>query len=208
MAGFDEHIAREYFELHGFLVRQVRKYSVHSRRKLADEEIDLLIYNPLYEASGRKPQFLLFSSELPYIHRAFVVVKGWHTSRFTPAMLRSSSEIFSFLEKTVLKEAGKLFKFDSGSLPGADSALRILVLPGLPTAEPHRAESMRLLRERGIDGIISFRAMLLDLIQKVEINRNYQKSDLLQILRILKNYDLVKTSQLELFKTEGGGGLS
>ena len=33
-----------------------------------------------------------------------------------------------------------------------------------------------------------------------EINRNYQKADLLQIIRILKNYDFFKENQLELFK--------
>ena len=77
---------------------------------------------------------------------------------------------------------------------------RILVLPGLPTSEPYRSESIQLLREKGVDGIISFRAMLLDIIQKVEVNRSYQKSEFLQILRVLKNYDLVKESQMGLFK--------
>ena len=42
--------------------------------------------------------------------------------------------------------------------------------------------------------------MLSDLIDHIEVNRNYQKSDLLQIIRILKNYDLFAAPQLELFK--------
>lgn len=199
MAGFDEQIVREYFELHGFLVRQMRKYSVQSRKKMDEEEIDLLVYNPSYADSDRAPNFLLFASELPHIHRALVVVKAWHTSqRFTPAMLRSSSDIFKFLEKNVLKTVEDLF---TDTEEFADkSLLKILVLPGLPTAEPHRGESIQLLRERGVDGIISFRAMLLDIIQKVETNRNYSKSDTLQILRVLKNYDLVKDPQMALFQ--------
>ena len=41
--------------------------------------------------------------------------------------------------------------------------------------------------------------MLADLINHIEVNRNYQKSDLLQIIRILKNYDLFAPPQLELF---------
>ena len=41
--------------------------------------------------------------------------------------------------------------------------------------------------------------MLSDLIEHIEVNRNYQKSDLLQIIRILKNYDLFAPPQLELF---------
>jgi hypothetical protein len=203
MAGFDEQIVREYFELHGFLVRQLRKYQVQSRKKLAEEEIDLLVYNPSYVDQDRAPNFLLFGTELPYVHRAVVVVKAWHTTlRFTPTMLKSSSEIFKFLETNVLKTVEDVFLDEEGeSTPFvAKEILKILVLPGLPTAEPHRSESIQLLRDRGVDGIISFRSMLLDIIQKVEVNRNYSKSEILQILRILKNYDLVKDPQMGLFK--------
>lgn len=200
MSGFDEQIVREYFELHGFLVRQVRKYQVQSRKKLAEEEIDLLVYNPKFVRGDREPNFLMFATELPYIHRAVVAVKGWHTTmRFTPNMLKSSSEILKFLESSVLKSIENAFSgSEEGFEPGQD-LMKILVLPGLPTQEPHRSESIQLLRERGVDGIISFRGMLLDIIQKVEVNRNYQKSQILQILRILKNYDLVKDPQMALF---------
>lgn len=223
MAGFDENIVREYFEVHGFLVRQLRKYQVSARKKLAEEEIDLMVYNPTWVHSGRAPNFLLFSNELPYVHRAVVVVKGWHTmQRFTPTMLRSSSEIFKFLEANVLKTVADHFadaaaELTPGAAPEAPAEtnapaaqpqapaahadlLKILVLPGLPTSEPHRTECIHLLRERGVDAIISFRSMLLDLLQKVEVNRNYQKSEVLQILRILKNYDLVKDPQMDLFR--------
>ena len=40
-----------------------------------------------------------------------------------------------------------------------------------------------------------------DLVNETEVNRNYQKSDLLQIIRILKNYDFFKEPQMELFKS-------
>jgi hypothetical protein len=40
--------------------------------------------------------------------------------------------------------------------------------------------------------------MLLDLLDKVEVNQNYIKSDTLQVMRILKNYDLLKDAQLDL----------
>ncbi|MEX0326932.1 MAG: hypothetical protein AB3N33_12675 [Puniceicoccaceae bacterium] len=199
MSGFDENIVREYFELHGFLVRQVRKYQVQSRRKVAEEEIDLIVYNPTYAPGDREPNFLLFASELPYIHRAVVVVKAWHTiHKFTPNLLKSSSEILKFLEKSVSKNIEG--SFTDTEEEKTQDLKRILVLPGLPTSEPYRSESIQLLRDKGVDGIISFRAMLLDIIQKVEVNRSYQKSEFLQILRVLKNYDLVKDSQMGLFK--------
>jgi hypothetical protein len=201
MAGFDENIVREYFELHGFLVRQVRKYQVQARRKVAEEEIDLLVYNPTYAPGDRDANFLIFASELPFIHRAVIAVKAWHTThRFTPNLLKSSSEILKFLEKNVSKVIEGAFTDDGDTFGKSRDLKRILVLPGLPTSEPFRSESIQLLRDHGVDGIISFRAMLLDIIDKVEVNRNYQKSEFLQIMRVLKNYDLIKDSQMGLFK--------
>jgi hypothetical protein len=44
--------------------------------------------------------------------------------------------------------------------------------------------------------------MLGDLIERIEVNRNYQKSDLLQMIRILKNYEFFREPQLELFKSK------
>jgi len=204
MSSVDESIVREYFEQNGFLVRQLRKYQVQSRKKTADEEVDLLVFNPSYVPNLRKPDFMLFSSELKFIHKAVVVVKGWHTLKFTPSMLKSSPEIFRFLEKTVVKKVSDLFidksKKKDQDEELDDDMLKILVLPGLPTENPYREQSIQLLQDKGVDGIISFRSMLLDILAKVEVNRNYQKSDILQTLRILKNYELLGNPQLELFK--------
>ena len=61
---------------------------------------------------------------------------------------------------------------------------------------------MELLRSKGIDGVIPFRTMLADLVSETKANRNYQKSDVLQIIRILKNYDFFKGPQMELFKSK------
>ncbi|HWC61160.1 MAG TPA: hypothetical protein VHC44_15810, partial [Verrucomicrobiae bacterium] len=82
------------------------------------------------------------------------------------------------------------------------STLKILVIPTLPQGEQARAESIALLRSKGIDAVIPFRTVLADLVRKTEVNRNYQKSDLLQMIRILKNYDFFKEPQLELFKAK------
>ena len=209
MSAIDEGIVREYFEQNGFLVRQLRKYEVQARKKTGDEEIDLLVYNPAYERGARKPDFFLFSTELPFIHRAIVVVKGWHTGRFTPGILKSSPEIFRFLEENVLKGATRFFPKTADDPAPADGEAdsgdltKILVLPSLPTAEPFRSQSVQLLKDRGVDAIISFRAMLLDIIDKIETNRSYGKSDTLQVIRILKNYDLLKDAQLEMFPKKG-----
>ncbi len=58
MSAVDENIVREYFELHGFLVCQRRKYIVQARQKSADEEVDLIVLNPGDPARGRAGQSL------------------------------------------------------------------------------------------------------------------------------------------------------
>jgi len=189
MSAVDETIVREYFEAHGFLVCQRRKYVVQSRQKRADEEISLIVLNP--QASGHGPsEFELNSETLPQVSRAIVSVKGWHTEVFAPGVLAHQPKIFRFVEASAVEEAKKLV--------GSDGLLKILVVPGLPRDQKTRDRSIELLRARGVDGVISFRAMLSDLIARVHTNRNYQKSDLLQTLRLLKNYELLRDPQLEL----------
>jgi hypothetical protein len=207
MSAIDEGIVREYFEQNGFLVRQASKYQVQTRRKTSDEEVDLLVYNPGYQRGARKPDFFLFSTELPSIHRAIVVVKGWHTtSHFTPATLKGSPEIFTFLAENVVKDATRFFPVDPDEPGNHPDITKIVVLPGLPTAEPFRSQSVQMLQERGVDAIISFRMILRDIIDRIETNRNYRKSDTLQLLRILKIYDFLKEPQLDLPPERPAGG--
>lgn len=198
MSAIDEDIVREYFEQNGFFVRQVRKYQVTARKKTDDEEIDLLVVNPGWQKGLGKPDFFLFGTELPKIHRAVVAVKAWHTDRFTPNTLKSNPDIFRFVQDEVIKEVERYFPGE-GDEDGKD-LLKILVLPGLPTADPFKSESVKLLQEKGVDAILSFRSLLMDLIDKIEVNKSYRKSDTLQVMRILKNYDLLKDPQLDLFK--------
>jgi hypothetical protein len=198
MSAIDEGIVREYFEQAGFFVRQARKYALTARKGAADEVIDLVVFNPAWQRGSRKPDFFLFANELPFVHRGIVSIKGWHAAgRFTPSTLRNQPEIFRFLEQSVLKEASRLFPTEGEEVDGG-GLLKILVLPGLPTAEPFRSQAVAMLKEKGVDAVISFRTMLLDLIDKVELNRNYGKSDTLQLIRVLKNYDLLQDPQLDL----------
>lgn len=199
MSAIDEDLVREYFEQNGFFVRQVRKYQVTARKKTDDEEIDLLIFNPGWKKGLGTPDFFLFGTELPKIHRAVVSVKAWHTERFTPNTLKSNPDIFRFVQEEVIKEVERYFPVD-GDTGTTKDLLKILVLPGLPTADPFKSESVRLLQEKGVDAILSFRSLLSDLISKVEVNKSYRKSDTLQVMRLLKNYDLLKDPQLDLFK--------
>jgi len=192
MASVSETIVREYFELHGFFVRQQRKFIAPS--KLEDEDmVDFFVLNPLSQPAPVPLPFVLSSADLRSVAQAVVVVKGWHTEIFSSGLLASSPAILRFLEPGVFEQAAR--SFSSGG-----TLTRLLVVPALPSAEEARQQSIDLLRAKGLDGVISYRTMLRDLIDQIEVNRNYQKSDLLQVIRILKNYDFFKESQLELFK--------
>jgi hypothetical protein len=192
MAAVSETMVREYFELHGFFVRQQRKY-VAPARATEDDEADFYVVNPHHEDGSAPMPFVLASQDLKGIARAVVVVKGWHTDTFSPARLAHVPEIFRFVEPPALQQAARAFGRDG-------PVLKIMVVPALPQSAQAREQSIELLRGKGIDGIIPFRAMLADLIEQIEASRNYQKSDLLQVIRILKNYDFFKEPQLELFK--------
>jgi hypothetical protein len=51
----------------------------------------------------------------------------------------------------------------------------------------------------GVDGVIAFSTILEDLLRQVEVNHSYQKSELLQFVRVLKVYDMVQAPQMNLF---------
>jgi hypothetical protein len=189
MSAVDESIVREYFESHGFLVCQRRKYIVQARQKTGDEEVDLIVLNP--RATSEPPsEFEITSETLGRVSRAIVAIKGWHTEVFAPGVLAHQPKIFRFVEKRAVEEAQRLV--------GGDNLVKILVVPGLPRDAKVRAKSIEVLKSKGVDGVISFRGILQELIAGVKTNRNYQKSDLLQILRLLKNYELLTQPQMEL----------
>lgn len=189
MSAVAEAIVREYFELHGFFVRQGRKYLAPAKRE--DDQVDFSVFNPRCDRTTTD-NFILASADLKNVCKAIVVIKAWHTETFSLTVLTHAPEIFRFVDPAVFKQAAKAFGED-GSL------LKILVVPSLPQTSAARNQSVELLRGKGVDAVLPFRTMLADLIDSIEINRNYQKSDLLQIIRILKNYELLRDSQLELF---------
>lgn len=196
MSAVSEMIVREYFELHGFFVRQQRKYVSPIRRD--DEEIDFMVVNPRQAGPSSNLPFELGATDLAGVARAVVVVKAWHTETFSPGVLANAPEIFRSLEPANFQQAIRAFGVEQ-------PVLKLLVVPALPQGEQGRAQSIALLQAKGVDAVIPFRAMLLDLIEHIEVNRNYQKSDLLQMLRILKNYEFFRERQLELFKPRRRG---
>jgi len=191
MAAVSETIVREYFELLGFLTRQERKYVARGRKE--QDGIDFFVWNPQAREWPRPVPFILTTKDLAAVARAIVVVRGWHTESFGPGLLENSPEMFRFVEPKVLEQTARSFGTEGG-------LVKILVVPALAQTAAAREQSIRVLREKGIDAVLPFRTILADLIARTETNRNYDKSDLLQIIRVLKNYEFFKDPQLELFR--------
>ena len=84
---------------------------------------------------------------------------------------------------------------------GPGPVARILCIPQLPASGDLKKKTITLLREKGIDGVISYPTMLSELIKHVDTNKNYEKSNVLQMIRILKTYGLFKDDQLDLFSS-------
>ncbi len=192
MSSVNEWVVREYLEMLGFLVRQPRKYQVVARSKGLHEEVDLIAVNPAVRPGAPLPGAKLWgANELTEVAGAIVAVRGWHSEKFTAAMLASSPEIYRFAEP----ESVRLAETDLG----ISGPAKILCMADLPADPDQRAEALGFLASRGIDGVILFRPMLMELAERVDVKKTYEKSDLLQILRILKNYDLLKSGQMDLF---------
>ena len=98
MSGVNETIVREYFESLGFVVAQPCKHVIPGRRKRAEEELDLLVLNPLVTEQKVPGSLEWKTSDLRGISRAIVAVRGWHTERFSAALLEQTPEIVRFAD--------------------------------------------------------------------------------------------------------------
>ena len=191
MSAVSEWIVREYFESFGFFVNQPRKFTVPGRSKRAAEEVDLLVVNPRVGSHSVPSSMVWTGADLKGVARAIVGIRGWHSERFYASTFEQTPEILRFAEDACIRYAAGLL--------GSEAMARILCLPRLPASGELKEKTILFLKSRGIDGVISFRTILAELAQGVETKKHYEKSDLLQIIRLLKNYDFLKDSQLELF---------
>ncbi len=191
MSAVNEWIVREYFESLGFLVGQPRKYVVPGRQKKAEEEIDLVVYNPTVTEHKLPDRIVWTSADFASIKRAVVGVRGWHTERFYASTFEQTPDILRFVEDESVRVAAGLL--------GSDDMAKVLCLPRLPASGELKDKTIEMLKTTGIDGVVSFHTMIAGLIARVETHRNYEKSDILQVIRLLKNYGFIKDSQMELF---------
>lgn len=191
MSAVNEWIAREYFESLGYLVSQPCKYESQGKKKKIEEELDMLVMHPQVVESRIPAHMVWASVDLKMVGRAVVGVRGGYTERFYMGDFEQAPEVLRYAERAA--------KLVAAARLGGETPAVILCIPELPASEELKAKMLAGLRERGVDGVIPFRTMLSELLGGVRVNRNYEKSDLLQILRLLKANNLVRDPQMDFF---------
>ncbi|MCE2684081.1 MAG: hypothetical protein LW857_02730 [Verrucomicrobiae bacterium] len=195
MAGFDDSLVREFFEVNGFFVRQSRKAPVTGKRKRPEAEGEVFFRNPRTATPGERA-FQLFGADLVGLGDGVAVIRDWHGQKAVTATTIRRGDFLDFIRKDACETAKEAW----ASLPEGEAAalIKVLILPGLPAQEPARSESIRLLKEAGVDHVISLRTIVENLVQHAEAPTS-RESPTLALLRLLRVYDMVRTTQLELF---------
>jgi hypothetical protein len=151
---------------------------------------DLLLVKNSGAADEQKPGgFILSAGEIgSTIGNAVVKPISWHTMKFTPAVLKKFPEVFDFLGEKNTEEYKRFFK--------EESFLKVLVIPSLPASENLREESIRVMKEKGVNNLIIFSSIIAGLVEKIDARHVYLSS-INEVLRVLKFYKFFKEKEEE-----------
>jgi hypothetical protein len=183
-------VVREFLETANFAVFMNRKFQLHKAEPAGRYSVDILATNMQYSEPDTPLPIRLRAEHMRHIPNAIVDVKGWHSHRFSAALVSRLPELFYFVSP-------KAVDFARGFFKGAPFK-SILVISEESPAEEAWAGTEEILRQKGVDHVLEFPTILNFLISHVEVNVNYIESETLQLLRLLKRYGLVKGLQLEL----------
>ena len=193
MTNVNDTIVTAYFEALGFYVRRPRKYQIAARGKQNQLDcVDLLLTRPNCDDTDLPIHLKWETDDLQGIARAAVAIRGWHTDRFSSAVFQQNTELLRLGSAALIQPLEEEL--------GQGPVSRVLCVSNLPASPELEEETLSFLQSNGIDGVIIFPTMLRELIRRVETHKNYEKSDLLQTLRILKSHDFFRSEQLDLFE--------
>lgn len=169
-------IVREFFVIENFFV-------------LKKEDI-LFVKNAEVTEPEKTEKFILSGSEAGKVLKSAVVKPVcWHTMKFTPVVLSRFPEIFEFVKGKYNLESKKFFQ--------GENFKKVLIIPSLPASDNLRKESIRIMKEEGIDHIITFPSIIAQLIEKIDA-RNVYLSSVNEIFRVLKFYKFFAEKEQKL----------
>lgn len=191
-----------YFESNGFLVRRAGRVESVVSRKKQDSLLTLAIFNPAVLQNSSSLSHRLYTGDLIQIRAALVSLIGWGNTDFTIGMLNNDGLLVKFFKKEVRDD-----RIQSGFAPGPELAesgmgsfLRLLVVPALPRNETKAGEVFTILQDIGVDGVLTLRSMIENLLKQTEPSKVYTGKPFFQVLKLLKAYELAKEPQLEMFQ--------
>ena len=196
----ERELVETYFESNGFLVRQTGNLEVVSGRKKHEKLVTLGIFNPAVSHNASM-SFRLYTSDLSKIRSGLVTLLGWGNSDFANGMLNNDSSLVKFFKKEV-KDSRLNTGFNSSSelaQSGMGPLKRLLIVPALPRNETKAGDVFSMLKEIGVDGVLTLRSLMENLLKQTEPANLYPGKPFFQILKLLKVYELAKEPQLEMF---------
>lgn len=137
--------------------------------------------------------FYLYARDLDVVQAGTVLVRSWNQWQSKPERLKTGADYYRLIEKNIRKEPDHQQR---------NSPYLVLLLPGFPVADPWKTRLKEYLTELNIHGVFSLRAILHDLTQRTEWIASQTGSGYtpaLDLLRMLRFYDILKDPQLELF---------
>ncbi len=192
MRSVSEAIIRDWLEGLGFLVAQTCKYQVMARAKRPDETWDFLALNPTVLKGGPPPPGVWAGATMRKVRAAVIGVRGWFTERFAPSAFADAPELLRLGAREVRQEAARRL--------GVEDVVAVICLPALPASAELREQTLTLLRQHGIAGVVLFSTVLLELSANIRKQLDYDRSEVLQMLRILCALDLLRDAQPDLFR--------
>ena len=195
-----ESIAIDYFETNGFLVRK----SSSVLGKMADGFYPSLIVRNLKEEELQEMMmfnFQWFSSDILKTKRAVVSIAGESLFETGSRALRQDKRTLQTLKKLITAKQAPKFPWEDTTLEEEFRGhYRLVILPVLPPVEPLYSQLCEVLESRGVAGVITFRTLLDNLIQQLDVLEDAKLSPRLKMLRVLKQMELLKIPQLDLFE--------
>lgn len=185
MSDINHQLVREYFELNEF---RTFTHWPQSPDQGADHASQIFAERT-GDAIGLEVDFVLQPRSIAALERASIEIRAWHTDRFYPSVIEANPILWQFASEQGRAAASAHF--------GTPEFSTILVVSELPNASEPRLRAQELLQESGIDHVLEFPAILRDLIERVDPQRQYEGSPTLQMLRLLKRYKLTRHQQLE-----------
>jgi hypothetical protein len=194
-------LATEYFHMGGFAVSPLPAVPGRSHKK-PSETHGFLAINRQPRASDRPGQFQLFAADLAAVERALVVCHPGN-NLVLPALTRKNpARMVEFIKKELAPDLNHTLAEWMEAGHWTEGTRRLAVVPVFPGTEPELSKASALLRQNGADGVISLTTVLEHVLKKVDVGDTTLSSEALQLVRLLKLFDWIKSPQLELFSDD------